>query len=50
MQRTANACKKKIVFEMIPHGPIVRGRPESTKGEAEEEKDEEDEAWVKRGG
>lgn len=41
---------EKIVFEMIPHKPIVRGRPESTKGEAEEEKDEEDETGIKRGG
>lgn len=29
---------------MIPHDPIVQGRPQSTKEEAEEEKDDEDEA------
>lgn len=29
---------RKKCFEMIPHEPIVRGRPESTKGEAEKEK------------
>lgn len=37
-----NLCEKSL--EMIPHEPIVQGRPQSTKEEAEEEKDEEDEA------
>lgn len=43
MQQIINIYKKKCV-EIIPHEPIVQERLQSTKEEAEEEKDEKDEA------